>query len=104
MTSIAQRKVSAEVVQSLQSSGLSPLMSRLLAARNVSDIAQTSVHLAALLPPQQLTNNQAMAKLLADAIKANKKLLVVGDFLWSLISNKINKIINKNRWLVCYFD
>jgi single-stranded-DNA-specific exonuclease len=55
-------------------------MSRLLAARGVSNAAQTSIHLNALLPPQQLTNNQAMAKLLAEAIKANKKLLVVGDY------------------------
>lgn len=104
MTSISQRNVPADIVQSLQASGVSPLMSRLLSARCVSDIAQTSIHLSALLPPQQLTQNQAMAKLLAEAIQANKKLLVVGDFLWSLISNKINKIINKNKWLVCYFD
>lgn len=83
MTSISQRHAPTEIVQSLQSSGLSPLMSRLLAARGVLDVAQTSIHLGALLPPQQLTNNQAMAKLLADAIKTNKKLLVVGDFLRS---------------------
>ncbi|WP_036302436.1 single-stranded-DNA-specific exonuclease RecJ [Methylotenera sp. L2L1] len=80
MTSITQRHAPIEVVQSLQSSGLSPLMSRLLAARGVSGVAQTSIHLSALLPPQQLTNNQAMAKLLADAIQTNKKLLVIGDY------------------------
>lgn len=80
MTSITKRSAPVDAVQSLQSSGLSPLMSRLLAARGVSNAAQTSIHLNALLPPQQLTNNQAMAKLLAEAIKANKKLLVVGDY------------------------
>lgn len=80
MTSITKRSAPVDVVQSLQTSGLSPLMSRLLAARGVSNAAQTSIHLNALLPPQQLTNNQAMAKLLAEAIKANKKLLVVGDY------------------------
>ncbi|MDP3776973.1 single-stranded-DNA-specific exonuclease RecJ [Methylotenera sp.] len=80
MTSITHRNAPSEVVQNLQLSGLSQLMARLLAARGVSDAAQTSIHLNALLPPQQLTNNQAMAKLLAEAIKANKKLLVVGDY------------------------
>lgn len=80
MISITKRSAPVDVVQSLQSSGLSPLMSRLLAARGVSNAAQTSIHLNALLPPQQLTNNKAMAKLLAEAIKANKKLLVVGDY------------------------
>jgi len=80
MTSITHRNAPSEVVQNLQLSGLSQLMARLLAARGISDAAQTSIHLNALLPPQQLTNNQAMAKLLAEAIKANKKLLVVGDY------------------------
>jgi len=80
MTSITHRNAPSEVVHNLQLSGLSQLMARLLAARGVSDAAQTSIHLNALLPPQQLTNNQAMAKLLAEAIKANKKLLVVGDY------------------------
>jgi len=80
MTSITHRNAPSEVVQNLQLSGLSQLMARLLAARGVSDAAQTSIHLNALLPPQQLTNNQAMAKLLAEAIKSNKKLLVVGDY------------------------
>lgn len=80
MTSIVQRKVSAEVTQILQSAGVSPLMSRLLAARGVADVSQMSVNLSSLLPPQTLTHNQTMAKLLADAIATNKKLLVVGDY------------------------
>ena len=80
MTSIVQRKVSIETVQALQAAGVSPLMSRLFAARDVVDIKQMSVNLSQLLPPQSLTHNQAMAKLLADAIQHNKKLLVIGDY------------------------
>jgi single-stranded-DNA-specific exonuclease len=80
MTSVVQRQVSNEVAQLLQAAGVSPLMSRLFAARGVADIAQLSANLSQLLPPQSLTNNQAMAKLLADAIQANKKLLVIGDY------------------------
>jgi single-stranded-DNA-specific exonuclease len=68
------------VTQALQDAGVSPLMSRLFAARGVVDISQMSVNLSQLLPPQSLTNNQAMAKLLADAIQAQKKLLVIGDY------------------------
>jgi single-stranded-DNA-specific exonuclease len=55
-------------------------MARLFAARGVADIAQVSVNLSHLLPPNSLTNNQSMAKFLADAIQANKKLLVIGDY------------------------
>lgn len=80
MTSIIQRQVSEAAARQLLAAGLSPLMSRLFAARGVADIAQVSVNLSNLLPPHSLTNNQAMAKLLADAIQANKKLLVIGDY------------------------
>ncbi|MDP3678684.1 MAG: DHH family phosphoesterase, partial [Methylotenera sp.] len=80
MTSIVQRKVSTEVIQALQDAGVSPLMSRLFAARGVVDVSQMSANLSSLLPPQNLTHNQTMAKLLADAITANKRLLVIGDY------------------------
>lgn len=80
MTSIKQRPVSQEAAQQLQAAGLSPLMSRLFAARGVVDVDQIAVNLSNLLPPHSLANNQAMAKLLADAIQANKKLLVIGDY------------------------
>lgn len=80
MTSILQRQISAEALQRLQAAGISPLMARLFAARGVDDVAQMTINLSKLLPPQSLTHNQTMAKLLADAIQANKKLLVIGDY------------------------
>jgi len=80
MTVIKQRPVSQIAADSLQSAGLTPLMSRLFAARGVADIAQVSVNLSGLLPPHTLTNNRRMAGLLADAIQAGKKLLVIGDY------------------------
>lgn len=83
MTVIRQRPVPETIAETLRSGGLSPLMSRLFAARGIADISQISANLSGLLPPHSLTNNQRMAKLLADAIQADKKLLVVGDFLRS---------------------
>lgn len=55
-------------------------MAKLFAARGITDTKQLSANLSQLLAPQTLTNNQAMAKLLADAIAVNKKLLVIGDY------------------------
>ncbi|MBA3695229.1 MAG: single-stranded-DNA-specific exonuclease RecJ [Methylotenera sp.] len=55
-------------------------MARLLAARGVVDANQLNASLSKLLAPHTLTNNQAMAKLLADAIVANKKMLIIGDY------------------------
>jgi len=80
MTVIKQRSVSQTAADYLQNSGLTPLMSRLFAARGVADITQVSVNLSSLLPPHSLTNNQQMAEYLADAIQAGKKLLVIGDY------------------------
>ncbi len=80
MTSISQRQVSSDALHQLQAAGISPLMARLFAARGVDDFAQMSTNLSNLLPPNSLTHNQTMAKLLADAIQANKRLLVIGDY------------------------
>ena len=80
MTKIIQRNIPSQAVQTLQASGASSLMARLLAARGINDANQLSINLSNLLPPNTLTNNVAMAKLLADAIQANKKLLVIGDY------------------------
>ncbi|MCX7186994.1 MAG: single-stranded-DNA-specific exonuclease RecJ [Methylophilales bacterium] len=80
MTKIALRKTEVQVAQQLETAGVLPLMARLLAARGVTDPAQLSANLSNLLPPNTLTNNQTMAKLLADAILTKKKLLVIGDY------------------------
>lgn len=80
MTIIKQRPVSQGAIKTLQSAGVPPLMSRLFAARGVDNVAKVAVNLSQLLPPNTLTNNSLMAKLLADAIAAQKKLLVIGDY------------------------
>ncbi len=80
MTKIVQRTRSYQAEALLQSAGISPLMARILAARGMVDADQLDVNLSRLLPPHALTHNVAMAKLLADAIHANKRLLVIGDY------------------------
>ena len=80
MTKVIQRTVQPQAELHLQAAGVSPLMSRLLAARGITEAVQLSANLSNLIPPQTLTHNPAMAKLLADAIVANKKILVIGDY------------------------
>ena len=80
MTVIKQRPLPENAILALQSAGLSPLMSRLFAARGIDHAEKVAVNLAHLLPPSTLTHNASMAKLLADAISAHKKLLVIGDY------------------------
>jgi single-stranded-DNA-specific exonuclease len=75
---VRPRQTEAEAL--LNASGLSGLMSRLLAARGIASVQALSTSLAQLIPPHQLTNNAQMATLLADAILLNKKILVIGDY------------------------
>ncbi len=80
MTKIIQRSQHPDAALALQESGLSPLMARLLAARGLERAQQIRANLSDLLAPQTLTNNTSMANLLADAIAADKALLVIGDY------------------------
>lgn len=77
---IIQRQVDDAVVSRLIGSGVSPLLARLYSARGVEDEAALSISLNQIIPPNQLTNSTAMAKLLADAIAEKKKILIVGDY------------------------
>ncbi len=80
MTSIVQRTYSDAAQQQLISSGLSPLLARIFAARDISQTAQLDTDLQQLLPFTQLKNVRAMGCLLADAIAANKNILIVADY------------------------
>ena len=77
---VVTRPVNQEVVQQLTKAGINPLLAKLFAARGIKSSAQLETSLSGLIPPGKLTHNTEMAKLLADAISENKKLLVVGDY------------------------
>ena len=68
------------MVDALVAEGVSPVMARVLAARGITQSSELEASLARLIPPDQLTNANQMAALLADAILQNKSLLVVGDY------------------------
>ncbi|HEY8118121.1 MAG TPA: single-stranded-DNA-specific exonuclease RecJ [Methylophilaceae bacterium] len=80
MVNIVQRKVDENAAAVLATSGLPPVLARVLAARGIASPAQLESSLTGLIPPERLTNNAGMAIILADAIAAGKSLLVVGDY------------------------
>ena len=57
-----------------------PLLQRLYAARGVTDAAQAQPKLAQLHAPELMGSMQAAVDLLATAIAADERILVVGDF------------------------
>ena len=77
---IKQRKYDEKIVAELVSQGINPLLARLYSARGATSKNELETSLSQIIPPEQLTNAAEMAKLLADAIAANKKLLVIGDY------------------------
>ena len=77
---IKSRVINQIVVDALIAAGENPLLARLYAARGVVHPSELEASLAYIIPPEQLTHNTQMAVLLADAIAANKKILVIGDY------------------------
>lgn len=80
MPTVIERSYDHTVVTHLIDAGYPPAMARILAARGIQSATQLDVALSGLLPPERLTNNQQMARLLADAIAQKQRLLVVGDY------------------------
>ncbi len=67
-------------MQALQAQGLPELLARLLAARTVSPDDWAMQEMPHLLKPQAMTGCTEMAVLLADAIQAGKRILIIGDY------------------------
>jgi len=59
---------------------LSRVMSQVLRARNINNVAGLDYGLKNLLPPQGLTNISESAELLVEAISADASIVIVGDF------------------------
>ncbi|MCC6210732.1 MAG: single-stranded-DNA-specific exonuclease RecJ [Burkholderiales bacterium] len=64
----------------LEQAGVHPLLARLYAARRIASADQLGEDFARLLPPSALAHADRAARLLADAIAARKKLLIVADY------------------------
>ena len=64
----------------LEQEGVHPLLARLLAARGVRSAQEVDDALARLLPPPSMKGTAEAARLLADAIQARKRIVVVADY------------------------
>jgi len=80
MTEIVQRPYTTASAQQLTDSGMPALLARIYAARGITGHGELDTGLNRLLPFTQLKNAQEMARLLADAIAAKRKLLIVADY------------------------
>ena len=74
------RRVDLTTSQRLEASGVHPLLARLWAARGITQTKDVQLEWPAMLAPTTLTHAEHAAKLLADAIASNKKMLFVADY------------------------
>ena len=77
---ILTRDVPPRSAWALEQAGIHPLLSRLYAARGIVSPEELDDGLAKLLAPNTLKGSQDAARLLADAIAANKRLCIVADY------------------------
>jgi single-stranded-DNA-specific exonuclease len=80
MPAITIRPCPADACAALEQAGLAPAWARLYAARGVTRPDQIAHRLPQLLPPAGLLHIERAAALLADAIAASQRLLIVADY------------------------
>ena len=80
MTRIITRRLPLKASLMLEQQGLPPLLARLYASRGISRREELDTQFAALIPPTQLRGTAEAACLLADAIAARQRLLIVADY------------------------
>ena len=80
MTRIVTRSAPLRRVQMLEQEGMHPLFARLYAARGIERKSDLDTGLAALLAPAGMRGIADAAQLLADAIEAGARLLIVADY------------------------
>jgi len=77
---IVTRSAAPQAIDALLGAGVHPLLARVYAARGITAHAQLDDDLAQLVHPSTMLNIERAASLLADAIAAGNKLLIVADY------------------------
>ena len=77
---IVARDIPPRSVWTLEQAGIHPLLAQLYAARGVQSTQELDDGLARLIPPGDMLGLSEAAKLLADAIRQDKKLCIVADY------------------------
>ena len=77
---VTTRSAPSASIAALTGAGLQPLLARIYAARGVTSPRQLATDFGGLVPLARMHNLERMATLLADAIAARERLLIVADY------------------------
>ncbi len=78
--SLTIRPPQPEAEEILRSAGVHPLLARLWASRGLKHPNEAKLDWPAMITPTQLTQGQHAAAILADAIAARKRMLIIADY------------------------
>lgn len=77
---LSTRRSDLTATRVLENAGIHPLLARLWASRGVTRPDDTRLTWHALIPPAHLTHADHAASVLADAVLAGKRLLIIADY------------------------
>jgi single-stranded-DNA-specific exonuclease len=77
---IIERPFEPADLRALVAAGVHPVLARIYAARRVRSAGELAYEPASLIPPLKLRGAEDAARLLADAIQAGKRLLIIADY------------------------
>jgi single-stranded-DNA-specific exonuclease len=80
MRTITTRERDPAALAALTAANIDPRMARLYSARGVTLASDLNTQMSSLLSPAQLAHVETAAEFLADAISAQKKMLIVADY------------------------
>ncbi|WP_263771324.1 single-stranded-DNA-specific exonuclease RecJ [Propionivibrio soli] len=80
MTTLKARTAPPRIQWQLEQQGLHPLLARIYAARGIEQRSELDYELKGLLPPGTLTCTEQAGALLADAIEAQARIVIVADY------------------------
>ena len=80
MTQFIEREVPEVIAQSLVNEGYHPALARVLASRGIRTPDDLSADWRGMLAPNTLLGTDAAAKLLADAIEKQQRIMIVADY------------------------
>ncbi|MEI7531455.1 MAG: single-stranded-DNA-specific exonuclease RecJ [Betaproteobacteria bacterium] len=77
---LIEREANQELVETFKKANTHPLLAKLFVSRGMMNVADISLELKNLMPPDQLKGCQDAAKFLVDAIVAKSPILIVADY------------------------
>ena len=80
MTRLSARPYAIRDAEYLAQQGMHPVIARVMAARGLQTPRELATELDSLIKPESLTHVDRAAKLLADAIDANRRMVIVADY------------------------